>query len=546
MIIHIAFGAFVSMMYIYRKYFKTDQFVFLSYFSLILFLIAYFLFTVFPFSPDSFSYFDISNFIFSDFGDINTVRQYVIVTEKNISFPMLFPVLISIMNQLFDLGMLSGVVLNYYIVLVSVLVLDLLFDRFQLHKGYAVILSSLLVLNNSYLDELTAARAIPLNLLLIMVVIYLLARIKNSGKRINLNVAFIGLINGIMLMNRFDHLFTLILITILIIFALYRLNKLPSLIFYIISFSIAIIPWVVYSLLHFDAIFISDNSGTFFLVNPQGPLRFSSNLFIINDFFNAPTDWIRSFITLKVPLVIFGVLILGFGSLPIAVYIMIRSLSIISDFSKLSNLKNIFYHPFLFIVLYAFFRTGLFILVGYGDSRYHLETMLVFSLGVIVYGQQDYEFSLRKNGFASYLIIASLLFASANDLLQKVRGENFIAIEYLGSNDLINKSNILSEDENLIIKFIEEQSQTSSSILVLTSEINPFRLGALSELSIYAQPRIDDKDLDGYLEFSKLYSFNYIIVDNSVSLDYLKLMGLESINEFIISETISIIEVNNN
>jgi hypothetical protein len=237
---------------------------------------------------------------------------------------------------------------------------------------------------------------------------------------------------------------------------------------------------------------------------------------------------------------------LGFGSLPITVYIMLRSLNVILDLNKLSKLKNVFYHPFFFILLYSFFRTGLFILVGYGDSRYHLETMLVFSLGVIVYGLKEYEFSFRNHGFASYLIIASLLFASANSLLPKVRNENFISIEYLGSNDLINKSNILSEDENLIIKFFEEQPQSSSSILVLTSEINPFRLGALSELSILAQPRIDERDLDGYLEFSKIYSFNYIIVDNNESLNYLKLMGLESINEFSISETISIIRVNNN
>ena len=64
------------------------------------------------FSPDSYSYYEISKNIFTDFGKVNTIRQYVIWTGYDVSFPYLYPAAIGAVNALCGFGVYAGEFIN--------------------------------------------------------------------------------------------------------------------------------------------------------------------------------------------------------------------------------------------------------------------------------------------------------------------------------------------------------------------------------------------------------------------------------------------------
>src|ERR1700722_18536124 len=77
--------------------------------TLIVFLTA--IFTP-VFIVDSWSYFELSKKIFTDFYRINTLRQYEIHTLYSNAFPPLWPILLAAFRRVLDLGIYGGTVLN--------------------------------------------------------------------------------------------------------------------------------------------------------------------------------------------------------------------------------------------------------------------------------------------------------------------------------------------------------------------------------------------------------------------------------------------------
>ena len=68
-----------------------------------------------PFSPDSWSYYELSQTFGGDLLRISTQRQYSWVSEYNVSFPPLWPAAIAATDAASGLGPASDILLNYAI-----------------------------------------------------------------------------------------------------------------------------------------------------------------------------------------------------------------------------------------------------------------------------------------------------------------------------------------------------------------------------------------------------------------------------------------------
>lgn len=526
MIVLIILAVLFFWVFIYKNYFRDDLFVFFSYLTLVFFLVSIFLFTRFPFSPDSYSYFDISNHMFLDFGRINTVRQYVVPTQLNISFPPLLPFFIAIINLVFNLGMLSGVILNLYVALITVILIDVFFRKLSIKPVYAVTISYLLIFNVYYLNELLAARAIPLNLLLFTIILFLFTNIFSNTKLVS-SILVIGVLNGLMVLNRFDHIFTLFVINVYLLFLLLKIKKIKYYFVFTLSFAITIFPWVAYSFINFGTFFISDNSSTLTLVYPIGPRRFQSGNFENPDIFNSLLYWLKSLIFVRAPRILIGIFRLGFGSFPTVVFILISTMSILLSSIKKRNWYQLLKHPIIAVLVYTVFRTSLFLLVGYEDSRYHLETLLLFSIMVVVFLNYHEKDSIDLRGLSQYLVLSSILFTAGFYVQSNINLMSITSLSLLASRNLSENINLLSHEENEINRYFHEKSSENITILNLSQTVNSFRFGALTDFNILSTPRISESDYEGFLEFPKRFHFDYVIFDNESIEEYLSLMDLE-------------------
>jgi hypothetical protein len=118
------------------------------------------------FSPDSFSYFELAKVMPQGFTDVNTIRQYVIPTDLNVSFPPLYPSLVRLFMGFSALELYSGVLLNYLLAVLTLISIGRLFQNFFQKGVLGSLLGALIILNPYYLDELLAARTIPLAIFL--------------------------------------------------------------------------------------------------------------------------------------------------------------------------------------------------------------------------------------------------------------------------------------------------------------------------------------------------------------------------------------------
>src|SRR4051794_5984924 len=64
------------------------------------------------FSPDSWSYLELSNTVFSDFYRVNSVRQFERPLDYGNSFPPLWPILIALVRMLAPVGIYAEYLLN--------------------------------------------------------------------------------------------------------------------------------------------------------------------------------------------------------------------------------------------------------------------------------------------------------------------------------------------------------------------------------------------------------------------------------------------------
>jgi hypothetical protein len=99
-------------------------------------------------------------------------------------------------------------------------------------------------------------------------------------------------------MNRYDSLVTAFM-AFLAILLFTKEKKLINLLFYFLGFIIPVIPWMLYSINSFGLVWVSDNSGTAWLIRAVVPQRYYSEGFSPKTLFSSPGLWVRNFFQVK-------------------------------------------------------------------------------------------------------------------------------------------------------------------------------------------------------------------------------------------------------
>lgn len=226
---------------------------------------AAFCFTSSLFGPwstfDTWQIYDMSRYVFSDFGYMEMIRQGIKYTHYEMAFPPLFPFLMACINAVWDLGIGAAALLCYLCALLIIHVASACGRRLGCASAMAL---CVLMLNMmpSYIHLIETGNTQILGFYLMFLFAYVLfSPSKTLGWMCTLcAIAAIGV------MNRFDFLPILV---VSVVFApwLYviRANQrwfraYPVALLSAVAISLVLIsPWVMYSMEHFDTLFVTDN-----------------------------------------------------------------------------------------------------------------------------------------------------------------------------------------------------------------------------------------------------------------------------------------------
>lgn len=326
---------------------------------------------------DTWQVYDMSKYVFTDFGFMDQIRQHIVNTHYEMAFPPVFPYLMAVVNAVFDLGVNASVYLNSVFLLLCFVDLSKIFKHKHTETigciaAAAVFCSSLYVF--TYIQGLTQT---PGYYLLI-----LLCRIILCKDRYDWRFAVkCGLCCGLMLMNRFDALAIVAVMALAIPFLMYKKCStkeiLVSMILYCCTVLVICSPWIFYSLDHFDSIFITDNGRRLFNIPDTRPSTFfpeSAPAPTIRDSFG---DWLAAFSKRAMNAVkSFVYCIFRYSVIPEALAVCVFYRKKIKQL--LLALK--WDAKILSVIALVSGQEALCIATGYSDARYHLPMLFLLQL----------------------------------------------------------------------------------------------------------------------------------------------------------------------
>jgi hypothetical protein len=213
------------------------------------------------FSPDSWSYYDLSQTVFTDFYRPSVTRAFHEQDGYSRSFPPLWPVLIAAADRVFRRGPATGVNLAALLAVLTLIPLKGIAGACLRRRSlapYAAVAAWLgLLWFPPYWNQALIGCAIPLTVLLLAMAVACLLR-EDFPTRWILAV-YCGLWLGLACLARFDSLvFAGVILLACAAAPSVRVGVKISL---ILTFLIAISPWVLYSKTHYGALWASDNSA---------------------------------------------------------------------------------------------------------------------------------------------------------------------------------------------------------------------------------------------------------------------------------------------
>jgi len=431
------------------------------------------------FSPDSLSYYDISRGMFKGFGQVATVRQYVIFTDLNISFPYLYPLVIAIVDGLTGFGIYSGVIIN---ALAAVFTLFLLMRGTKRLCGSAIpgMLAALMLFSSvDYMGEVMAARAVPMAILCMALLFNVLAKLRECTRR---DIFLAGLFAGAGVMVRFDFL-VVAGITGIALLPMYKKNVFKMAPVYLLGLLVFTAPWILYSLVNFHTPWVTDNGSTLFMIHAHIPQRVFTPDEIVPTLFNDMEGWLGKVrgsyngISTGIFNMIIepqNLLLLGFS-----VFGMTAGAFLKRDTQTAPRNKGLRWLILGAGIAYLL-KTAVIIMVGYGDLRYHPEAVLVFFLLALCAGYRscgDAKMWLRFTALAAaFMMVLNLAPKLDKDFKSKMHRPPFT--------ESIIKPPV--SDTEWIEKLREDSGKTrNEDIKVFFVDGDPFGTGAFSRLNAY-------------------------------------------------------------
>ena len=355
------------------------------------------------FSPDSYSYYEMSKTIFSDFGRVNTIRQYIVPTDYGISFPYLYPLLLAVVDRLSGVGMYSGVLLNVYVSLLSALLLPPVSRRLCKRSWPGAAAAIALLTTRQYLGEVLSGRAIPAAVLCVVLLLLVLARPGGLSRR---TYALAGFLAGASMAMRFDNM-TVVAFLGFCVLVFSGKKRWSNTLCCAVGALVPLLPWIAYSMIHFGTPWISDNGGTMTMVEIFSPQRFYLPDEEVLTLFNAPQIWLEAVVQRSGSILV--LLLLTFVSTQVLFPALITAAGTAAGLirgrraSGLSLRQRLI--PVLLVIFYLL-KTAAYCLVGYETARYHAETavMILLALGCLAAPYVSRRLALACT--ALYLVLA--------------------------------------------------------------------------------------------------------------------------------------------
>ena len=372
---------------------RSERITFGIIVAAVIFLLIYCVISAEAFSADSYSYHEISKTVFSDFGKINTVRQYAVQTDRNISYPYLYPALIAFVNAIFHMGVYGGVFVN---VLASAVSCYLIWAISKKHFGTvipAAITSVLLICNFYYLDEVKSARAVPTALLCSLVILYFLLKLPGAKWY---DILFAGIFAGGALVISFDTVIIAVCSFIAVVIFSKGVRRLTYPLLFIAGALVFTMPWIIYSEVNFDTFWITGGSGAVWLVNNSSAARYYTNGYTPQTLFNSTGAYFASLFGGKLKSVVkaFIKCTVCSGAFFYVIWLIVntvRSKRIMKKTPDTDESKKLKI-AFAAVAVTYIIRTVRFVMLGYGAGRFQIETwlMVVFFLTAFVARKLQY------------------------------------------------------------------------------------------------------------------------------------------------------------
>lgn len=254
------------------------------------------------FNSDSWSYFELSKSIFSDFYRVNTYRQFETTSLYATYFPPLYPTLLALSRVVCDVGIYTGVFLNAVICVATLFVIKSVVRTVGLPGWVGNVLFLAMLFRFMYILELMAARSIPLAVLLIvaMLRVYVSPLVFTPSR-----AAALGILAGLSVLTRFDFLTAAMFLGLVLAWYARRKAALVVPIYYV-AFALTFSPWVAYSLTHFSKPFASDNSRTVLLVIQSNVVNYYPHSEQLEYVWDAPFRWATNVVLARMPWVLGG------------------------------------------------------------------------------------------------------------------------------------------------------------------------------------------------------------------------------------------------
>lgn len=484
------------------------------------------------FTPDSYSFLELTKGMFAQPLRVNTIRQYQLLTSWGISFPYLYPLAVAVVNLFAGLGMYGGVLVNLVAAVASAALLYKVSMRLagtSLPGGLAAVF---LLGNFEYMNEVASARTIPPAILCGLVVLYFLSSLPALRGR----EAFLaGLAAGAGAVVRFDAMVTAVcaLVAVVVFSGRGASPRWKNALLFAAGGLVFTLPWVVYSLAVFGTPWVSDNMGTFMLVETAVPNRYFSIGYQPATLQTEPGAWFAALFGQKLPTVLsaFVQCLTGGGGLLVliwAAYMLVharlqRGKGFLRGEKRLRATA-------LALGVTCLLKTGMLVLVGYDSVRYHLEScmMLVLVLSIAAARAQGEEGENRR------------LYAHTALLLGLLVGVQFSAWPQRGKLPLVGEM----EKSRVLDSAAASGSWDTAEAMaaVMTAEVRAprvlfldggaaFRFGACTGVATFVPPVLQEDDPYALDELIQAYAHPDFVVAGELPDGLAERYGLEAVME---------------
>ena len=480
------------------------------------FAALYMVFASGAFSPDSYMYYDISKTTFNDYGNAGIIRQYVIDSIYNCSFPYLHPFIIFVVDKATGLGLYSGVLIDFYAMLFTLLLAARLSKKITSAPFAGIIAAVVLITSPYYLDEVCAGRAIPVSLLLILFILSVFSSVFFENKKLGFKALVLGLTAGLAVSCRFDNM-PLAAYCFLIVLTI-KESRIKNAVLYAAGGLIAVSPWVVYSFVRFGKPWITDNSGTAFMVESKVPTRVVLPGEKAATLFSDPGLWFKALFGTKI-LILFGLIICSIAGLICFVFCCCWLYKIISE--KKTTFRSL--RCLLMVALFYFLKCGMYVVFGYPEERYHIETVFIMTFALVAFcfdHRKKISFNPLMIAIVPSAVLTCVLYVASygslgfpywtEELVARVKDGDMNAVTEWAVLDKIDKPREEISDLNNVLDGLLSDNE---SVLVVE---NCYELDVLADYLVYADP--DPSNCDT-IEFvvENHSDIRYVVTSNTYS-----------------------------